>query len=150
AIDRGDHFEVTGEKLFITNVIPGRTVGLVVLLEGKPAVLVVDLPDAETDEFRLKTYGLVALRHAHNNGLLFNKFRVPKENLLNRRFGDGLTIASPGLNLGRLSLCAGAGGSMRVMLANILPWAEFRRTYGEPIARRELVKRRIARLAGLI
>ena len=36
------------------------------------------------------------------------------------------------------------------MLANMLPWAEFRRTYGQPIGRRELVKRRIARLAALI
>src|SRR5204863_508836 len=34
--------------------------------------------------------------------------------------------------------------------ANIIPWAEFRRTYGQPIVTRELVKRRIARLAGLI
>jgi hypothetical protein len=32
----------------------------------------------------------------------------------------------------------------------MMPWAEFRVTYGQPIARRELVKRRIARLAGLI
>ena len=39
---------------------------------------------------------------------------------------------------------------MRVLLANLLPWAEFRRTYGQPIDTRELVKRRIARLAGLI
>ena len=39
---------------------------------------------------------------------------------------------------------------MRVMLANMLPWAEFRRTYGQAIDTRELVKRRIARLAGLI
>jgi alkylation response protein AidB-like acyl-CoA dehydrogenase len=146
----GDHYEVTGEKLFITNVIPGRTIGLVVMIDGKPAVLVADLPDQETDEFRLKTYGLYALRHANNNGLLFNRFRVPKENLLAPPVGDGLTIAYHGLNLGRLSLCAGAAGSMRVMLANLLPWAEFRRTYGEPIARRELVKKRIARLASLI
>ena len=48
------------------------------------------------------------------------------------------------------SLCAGAAASMRVFLANLLPWAEFRRTYGQPIATRELVKRRLARLAGLI
>jgi hypothetical protein len=39
---------------------------------------------------------------------------------------------------------------MRLMLADMLPWAEFRITYGLPIARRELVKRRVARLAGLI
>lgn len=146
----GDHYVVNGEKLFITNVIPGRTAGVVVLLEGKPAVLVVDLPDQESDSFRLVPYGLYALRHAHNNGMRFKDFRVPRENLLKPTQGDGLTIAYHGLNLGRLSLCAGAAGSMRGMLANLLPWAEFRRTYGQPIARRELVKRRIARLAALI
>jgi alkylation response protein AidB-like acyl-CoA dehydrogenase len=146
----GDRFEVTGEKLFITNAIPGRTVGLVVLLNGKPAVLIADLPPEENEQFRLKTYKLWALKQAHNNGLIFNRFRVPKENLLNVRQGDGLTVAYHGLNLGRVSLCAGAAGAMRVMLANMLPWAEFRRTYGAPISTRELVKRRIARLAGLI
>jgi alkylation response protein AidB-like acyl-CoA dehydrogenase len=146
----GDHYVVNGEKLFITNVIPGRTVGLVCLIDGKPAVLVVDLPPEENEHFRLKTYGLYALRQAYNNGLLLKDFRVPRENLLKPPVGDGLTIAYHGLNLGRLSLCAGAAGSMRVMLANMLPWSEFRRTYGQPIATRELVKRRIARLAGLI
>ncbi|HWY86631.1 MAG TPA: acyl-CoA dehydrogenase family protein, partial [Gemmataceae bacterium] len=39
---------------------------------------------------------------------------------------------------------------LRVFLANLLPWTEFRKTYGQPIRERELVKRRIARLAGLI
>jgi hypothetical protein len=39
---------------------------------------------------------------------------------------------------------------MRVMLANILPWARFRKTYGAPIINRELVLRRVGRLAGLI
>jgi alkylation response protein AidB-like acyl-CoA dehydrogenase len=145
----GDHYEVTGEKLFITNAVPGRLIGLVVLLEGKPAVLIAELPE-ENDQFRIKKYGLWALKHTWNQGLLFNKFRVPKENLLVPRVGDGLTIAYHGLNLGRLSLCANAAGTMRTMLASILPWAAFRRTYGHPIQDRELVKRRIARLAGLI
>ncbi len=150
AVLAGDHYEVTGEKLFITNVIPGRTIGLVVMLEGKPAVLIADLPPTENEQFQLAHYGLYALRHAHNNGLRFRRFAVPRDNLLVPTVGDGLTIAYHGLNLGRVSLCAGAAGSMRILLANLLPWAEFRRTYGQPIHTRELVKRRIARLAGLI
>lgn len=146
----GDRYLVTGEKLFITNAVPGRTLGLVCLIEGKPAVLIADLPDQENDTFKLKRYGLSALKHLHNNGLIFRDFPVPRENLLNPGGGDGLTVAYHGLNRGRVSLCAGAAGSMRVMLASILPWARFRITYGQSIDRRELVRRRIARLAGFI
>ena len=146
----GDHYEVTGEKLFITNIVPGRMIGLVAMIDKRPAVLIAELPDAENEQFQIVRYGIYALKHAYNVGMKFNKFRVPKENLLVPPTGDGLTIAYHGLNLGRLSLCAGASASMRVFLANILPWANFRRTYGQPIETRELVKRRIARLAALI
>ncbi len=149
AVPAGDDFEVTGEKLFITNVLPGRLVGLVVMLEGKPAVLIAELPQ-ENEHFQIVPYGLYALRHAYNRGLRFHKFRVPRENLLKPKTGDGLTIAYHGLNLGRLALCASASAGMRVFLANMLPWSAFRKTYGHPIQVRELVKRRIARLAALI
>jgi hypothetical protein len=70
--------------------------------------------------------------------------------LLNAPRGNGLTIAYHGLNLGRVALCANAAGTMRVLLASMLPWAHFRKTYGEAIEKRELVRRRLGRLAGLI
>jgi hypothetical protein len=150
ATEVGDHFEVNGEKLFITHCLPGRTIGLVVMLKGQPAVLIAELPPQETEQFQIVPYKLHALRRGFNNGLRFKGFRVPRENLLVPPQGNGLTIAYHGLNHGRVAVCAGAAGTMRTMLASILPWAEFRRTYGQPIATRELVKRRIARLAGLI
>ena len=147
---RGSHYHVSGEKLFITNVVPGRTIGLVCLIEDKPAVLIVDLPTEESDSFQLKKYGLYALKRTFNQGIVFNDFKVPAENLLRPAKGDGLTIAYHGLNLGRVALCATAAGTMRLMMANMIPWAQFRETYGQVIASRELVQRRLGRIAGMI
>ena len=150
AVLDGDHYIVNGEKLFITNVIPGRTIGLVCLVKDKPAVLVVDLPAEENDNFKLRSYGIWALKHTYNQGIIFKDFKVPAENLLEPVKGNGLTIAYHGLNLGRVSLCANASGVMRVMMKSMIPWAKFRVTYGESIAKRELVQRRLGRMAGLI
>jgi len=175
----GNEYVVNGEKLFITNVVPGRTIGLVCLLDERsretprtaakttntatstdgapsasaamtPAVLIVELPPQENEHFQLRKYGIWALRRTYNQGIIFRDFRVPAENLLTPPRGDGLTIAYHGLNLGRVALCAAAAGSMRLMLANMIPWAKFRRTYGAPIVTRELVQRRLGELAGLI
>ena len=150
AVLDGNEYVVNGEKLFITNALPGRTIGLVCKIDNVPSVLIVDLPEEENEHFRLNRYGLYALRRTHNNGLIFKDFRVPAENLLQPTRGDGLTIAYHGLNLGRVSLCANAAGAMRWMLAEMLPWAEYRETYGQSIEKRELVRRRVGRLAGFI
>ena len=50
----GDDYVVNGEKLFITNVVPGRTIGLVCLIDKQPAVLIVDLPTQENEHFQLQ------------------------------------------------------------------------------------------------
>lgn len=148
----GDHYVVNGEKLFISNAIHGRIVGLVVKIDDKPAVLVAELPESDNENFALVNYGLHALTHTYNNGLKFTNFRVPKGNLLHTDIGDGLTIAYHGLNRGRVALCANAAGVMRLLLRSMSPesWGSFRETYGQPIEKRELVQARMARLASLI
>ncbi len=116
---QGDHYLINGEKLFITNAMPGRTIGLVCLIDGKPSALIAELPAIENENFQMVHYGLYAVKRAHNNGLRFKDFKVPKENLLVPISGDGLTVAYHGLNLGRLALCSVASAVMKGMLGQL-------------------------------
>ena len=150
AILDGEDYVLNGTKLFITNVHYGGLVSVVCLIDKKPQVLLVEIPDTDTDTFKIGHYKIHALRRLNNNSLVFINHRVPKENLISLDKGDGLTVAYHGLNLGRISLCANASGCMKSMLRSMLPWSRYRETYGEPIKNRELVQERIARLAGYI
>ncbi len=150
----GDDYVINGEKLFISNAVPGRTIGLVTRVEGeeKPAVFIVELPETENENFQLVHYGIHALKHGFNNGLKFVNFRVPAANRLSAPDGNGLVIAYHGLNYGRVALCANSAGVMRLLLRSICPnsWGKYRVTFTQPIETRELVKKRVARLAALI
>ena len=147
---QGDYWIVQGEKIFISNVAAARTIGLVCLIDQKPALLICELPEVENDQFQRFHYGLHALRHTDNCGLRFCNFPVPVENRIVPPHGDGLTIAYHGLNRGRVALCAIAAGTMRSMLANLLPWVHFRRTHSEPLVARPLIQQRLGRLAARI
>jgi len=146
----GDDYILNGTKLFITNVHYGGLVSVVCQIDNKPQVLLVEIPDGDTDTFRIGHYKIHALTRLNNNSLVFTNHRVSKENLIQLDGGDGLTVAYHGLNLGRISLCANASGCMKTMLHSMIPWASYRSTYGQSIKNRELVQERIARLAGYI
>src|SRR5207253_5932444 len=62
AVLNGDHYEVTGEKLFISNVVPGRIIGLVCVIDGKHNVLIAELPEREDETFQLVPYGIHAVK----------------------------------------------------------------------------------------
>jgi alkylation response protein AidB-like acyl-CoA dehydrogenase len=146
-----DAYRVSGEKLFISNLAPGRLLVLVCRIDGRPAVLVGELPVEETPSVQWVDYGLHALRRTINRGVRFADWRVPVKNRLEPPGrGDGLTIAYHGLNRGRVAVCAMAAGQLRTMLGTLVPWIRHRRTYGAALAERELVRRRLARLAALI
>jgi long-subunit acyl-CoA synthetase (AMP-forming)/alkylation response protein AidB-like acyl-CoA dehydrogenase len=142
---------LTGTKMFITNAVHGRLVKLLALLDGKPAVALVRLPDHDTDSFRLLHYALHPLKHAANAALAFTGFEVDETDLLAPPPGrDGMQIVWHGLNRGRITLAAQAAGTLRLLLAQARQHAERRTTWGQPIAARELVQGRLGRIAASI
>lgn len=147
AIRSGDTLQLTGEKLLITNAAPGRTASVLCRVDGDLRMLMVELPDAEDDHFSLPRYGVRAFRHVAHRALLFRDLSVPADNLIEV---PGLVVAYHALNHGRVAICAGAAGMLRRMTGSLIPWVQTRETFGAPIGTRELVQRRLGRMAARI
>jgi long-subunit acyl-CoA synthetase (AMP-forming)/alkylation response protein AidB-like acyl-CoA dehydrogenase len=144
------HYVVTGTKLFITGATHGRLVKLLAQRDGRPAVALVGLPAHDGPGFRLRHYRLHPLRHAHNAALEFARMPVSADDLLAAPGDDGMAIVWHGLNRGRVTLCAQAAGTLRILLAHATDHARRRQTWGRPIASRELVLGRLGRIAAAI
>jgi alkylation response protein AidB-like acyl-CoA dehydrogenase len=142
---------LTGTKMFITGATYGRLVKVLAVSEGKPAVVVVRLPDADTPEFCLRRYPLHPLKHAHNAALEFTRFEVDPRNVLDPGMaGDAMRIIWHGLNRGRVTLAAQAAGTLRLLLAQAREHATRRVTWNQPIASRQLIQGRLGRIAASI
>ena len=142
---------LSGTKMFITGATYGRLVKLLAVQEGRPTVVLVQLPEADTATFRLRHYPLHPLKHAHNAALEFTGFEVHEADLLAAPgAGDGMPIVWHGLNRGRTTLAAQAAGTLRLLLAHAAEYARRRQTWGRPIATRELVQGRLGRIAAAI
>jgi len=142
---------LSGTKMFITGATYGRLVKLLAMHDGKPAIVLVQLPAADTTTFRLRHYPLHPLKHTHNAALEFTDFEVSDHDLLGAPAGgDGMSIVWHGLNRGRTTLAAQAAGTLRLLLAHAAEHARRRETWGRPIATRELVQGRLGRIAAAI
>jgi len=142
---------LTGTKMFITGATHGRLVKVLAMCDGKPVVVVVRLPDADTPEFRLRRYSLHPLKHAHNAALEFVGFEVDARDVIEAGpAGDPLRIVWHGLNRGRVTLAAQAAGTLRLLLAQACDHATRRVTWKQPIASRQLIQGRLGRIAASI
>ncbi len=141
---------LTGTKMFITGATYGRLVKVLAQHDGRPAVALVRLPDADTPAFRLRRYDLHPLRHAHNAALEFIGLEIDEADLLDPTPGgadDALRIVWHGLDRGRVTLTAQAAGTLRLLLSQARAHAARRCTWGRPIGTRQLVQGRLARIA---
>jgi long-subunit acyl-CoA synthetase (AMP-forming)/alkylation response protein AidB-like acyl-CoA dehydrogenase len=142
---------LTGTKMFITNAVHGRLVKLLAMLDGKPTVVLVQLPDADTNTFRLRHYSIHPLQHTANAALEFSKFEISPADVLAPPAGsDGMAIVWHGLNRGRTTLAAQAAGTLRLLLFHAVEHAKRRVTWGQPIASRQLIQGRLGRIAASI
>lgn len=146
----GDYYVITGEKKWATS---GALSGLFTVMarekradgKGKISALVVH-PWMEGVDIFQKNRSKCGIRGTWQARIRFNGVRVHKSHLLGQE-GRGLQMALSCLNYGRCTLSAGMLGGARRTMEQATKWAGTRYQFGAPLADKELVRQRIARMA---
>lgn len=144
AEDKGDHWLVNGNKLWITNGVHGNFGVLVARTfsarsEGGISLFIVDREETAYDARRAD---VMFIRATGTSQLAFRDAVVPKANLLGAE-GEGLKAILTGLNFGRLNVAMGAVGAARAALDLSIDYARQRKQFGRPIAGFQLVQKLI-------
>jgi alkylation response protein AidB-like acyl-CoA dehydrogenase len=145
----GETYVLNGVKLWCTN---GTLAKLFIVMARdahtkRISAFVVDA-DSEgvTVAHRCRFMGLRAL----SNGVIrFKNVRVPPDNIVGGE-GNGLRVALSALNVGRLSVPAGAVGAAKKCLEISRRWGSERVQWGKPIGKHETIAHKIADMASAI
>jgi alkylation response protein AidB-like acyl-CoA dehydrogenase len=147
----GQTYILSGTKRYITN---GAISGVLTVMARTPdpkggeskvtAFLVTpDMPGFEVVEARMPKCGIRGTATAR---LAFHDMPVPAANILGP-LGKGLKVALTVLDFGRTTFGASCTGLAKVCLAAASRHASRRVQFGEPLAKLELIKKKIAYLA---
>jgi alkylation response protein AidB-like acyl-CoA dehydrogenase len=149
AEDRGDHFLLSGRKLWITNAseaglfVVFATVNPQAGYKGITAFIVErDTPGLTIGRKEDK----LGIRASSTCELILENCRVPAENILGKA-GEGYKIAIETLNEGRIGIGAQMVGLAQAALDHALRYAQERRQFGKPIAEFQAVQFELAEIA---
>jgi acyl-CoA dehydrogenase len=145
----GDHYVVNGEKTFITSGM--RADFITVAVRTDPAskgakgisVLLVDGDAPGLERTELKKMGWWASDTAH---LRFENCRVPVANLVGEEH-QGFKTFMNNFNAERMFMSAQAYGFAQVCFDEALVWARERKTFGQPLVERQVIRHKLVDMA---
>jgi butyryl-CoA dehydrogenase/short/branched chain acyl-CoA dehydrogenase len=149
AEDKGDHYALTGRKLWITNA--GEAELFIVMATFDPAKgykgITSFLVERSFPGFSVgKKEDKLGIRASSTCELILEGCRVPKENVLGEP-GKGYKIAIETLNEGRIGIGAQMAGLAQGAYELALKYAQERQQFGKPIAEFQAVQFELAEMA---
>jgi len=149
AVDKGDHYELTGQKLWITN---GNEAGLfVVFANANPEAgyrgITAFLVEKGTEGFAVgKKENKLGIRASSTTEIILDGCKVPKENVLGE-LGKGYKVSIETLNEGRIGIGAQMIGIARGALEHALRYTGERTQFKQPINQFQGVQFQLAEMA---
>jgi alkylation response protein AidB-like acyl-CoA dehydrogenase len=149
ATDRGDHWELTGRKLWITNAAEADL--FIILATVDPAKdykgITAFLVERAFPGFSVgKKEDKLGIRASSTCELILEGVRVPRENVLGE-VGKGYKIAIETLNEGRIGIGAQMAGVAQGSFDHGLRYAQERQQFGKAIAEFQAVQFLLSELA---
>jgi len=149
AVDGGDHFLLTGRKLWITNAAEAGF--FLLFANAKPEDgyrgVTAFLIEREFPGFQVgKKEDKLGLRASSTCELILDNCRVPRENVMGE-VGRGYKIAIETLNEGRIAIGAQMIGLARGALEHAVAYAKERKQFGKTIGEFQGVQFELAKMA---
>jgi alkylation response protein AidB-like acyl-CoA dehydrogenase len=149
AVDRGDHWALTGRKLWITNA--GEADLFIVFANANPEAgyrgITAFLVERGFPGFSVgKKEDKLGIRASSTCELLLEECRVPRANVLGE-IGKGYKVAIETLNEGRIGIGAQIVGLAQGALDHTVKYTRERTQFGKTIAEFQAVQHQIARAA---
>ncbi len=149
AVKDGDHFVLSGTKLFVTN--GGIADYFIVFASTEPEKrtrgITAFLVEAEWDGFkrgtREKTLGI---RASTTYEIILDEVRVPEQNIIGE-YNRGFKVAMEALDSGRIGIASQAVGIARAAFEKALAHAKERKQFGRPIHEFQAIQWKLADMA---
>ncbi|CAH1602141.1 MULTISPECIES: isovaleryl-CoA dehydrogenase [Vibrio] len=146
AEDKGDHFLMNGNKMWITNGPDADT--LVVYAKTDPSGgsrgITAFIIERDFEGFsHAQKLDKLGMRGSNTCELVFQDCAVPKENVLGE-LNRGVEVLMSGLDYERVVLAAGPLGIMQACMDEVVPYVHDRKQFGKSIGEFQLVQGKLA------
>ncbi|NOI70030.1 MULTISPECIES: isovaleryl-CoA dehydrogenase [Vibrio harveyi group] len=146
AEDKGDHFLMNGNKMWITNGPDADT--LVVYAKTDPSGgsrgITAFIIERDFEGFsHAQKLDKLGMRGSNTCELVFQDCVVPKENILGE-LNRGVEVLMSGLDYERVVLAAGPLGIMQACMDEVVPYVHDRKQFGKSIGEFQLVQGKLA------
>jgi short/branched chain acyl-CoA dehydrogenase len=149
AVDKGDHYELTGQKLWITNAAEAEL--FIILANADPSKgykgITAFFVEKGAPGFTIgKKEDKLGIRASSTCELIFENCKVPKENVLGE-VGKGYKIAIETLNEGRIGIAAQMVGLAQGAYDHALRYAQERQQFGKALSEFQAVQFELSNMA---
>ncbi|MCH2355104.1 MAG: isovaleryl-CoA dehydrogenase [Pseudomonadales bacterium] len=146
AENRGDHYLLNGNKMWITNGSEANT--LVVYGKTDPGknaqgISAFIIEEGMAGFSKAQKLDKLGMRGSNTCELIFENCEVPVANLLGQEDHGGKVLMS-GLNFERVILCGGPIGIMQACMDNVIPYVHERKQFGQAIGEFQLIQGKLA------